>query len=44
MLESLKSLPVGAVWDYHCATSNVPIGAAWLDEVRGYEREVQSRR
>jgi L-rhamnose isomerase len=44
MLESLKSLPVGAVWDYHCATSNVPLGGAWLDEVRQYERDVQSRR
>jgi L-rhamnose isomerase len=40
MLESLKTLPLGAVWDYHCATSEVPHGAAWLDSVRRYEREV----
>jgi L-rhamnose isomerase len=44
MLESLKSLPVGAVWDYHCAVSDVPVGAAWLDLVRRYERDVLSRR
>jgi L-rhamnose isomerase len=44
MLESLKSLPVGAVWDYHCAASDVPLGAAWLDKVRQYERDVLSRR
>jgi L-rhamnose isomerase len=44
MLESLKSLPVGAVWDYHCAASEVPVGASWLDEVRRYERDVLSRR
>jgi L-rhamnose isomerase len=44
MLESLKCLPVGAVWDYHCAASNVPVGAGWLDLVRQYEREVLSRR
>ena len=44
MLESLKSLPVGAVWDYHCAASNVPPGAAWLDSVRRSERDVLSRR
>jgi L-rhamnose isomerase len=44
MLESLKTLPVGAVWDYYCATSNVPEGASWLDQVRRYEHEVLSRR
>ena len=44
MLESLKNLPVGAVWDYYCAASEVPVGAAWLDLVRRYEREVLSRR
>jgi L-rhamnose isomerase len=44
MLESLKSLPVGAVWDYHCAASNAPVGAAWLDRMRKYECDVQSRR
>ena len=44
MLESLKSLPVGAVWDYHCSTNDVPPGAAWLDSVRRYECEVLSRR
>ena len=44
MLESLKSLPVGAVWDHYCAASDVPTGTAWLDEVRQYERNVLSRR
>jgi L-rhamnose isomerase len=44
MLESLKTLPVGAVWDYHCAASNVPPGAAWLDQVHRYERDVLSLR
>ncbi|HJQ79457.1 MAG TPA: L-rhamnose isomerase [Lacipirellulaceae bacterium] len=44
MLEALKNLPVGAVWDYHCAASSVPAGATWLDEVRKYERDVLSRR
>jgi L-rhamnose isomerase len=43
-LESLKSLPFGAVWDYHCAVSEVPLGASWLDEVRRYEADVLSRR
>jgi len=44
MLEELKTLPAGAVWDYHCLTHDVPVGAAWLDDVRRYEAEVLSKR
>lgn len=44
MLEELKTLPFGAVWDYYCAKSNVPVGDAWLDEVKAYERSVLSQR
>ncbi len=31
MLEELKSLPFGAVWDYYCLRADVPAGAAWLE-------------
>jgi len=44
MQEELKTMPSGAVWDYYCLTSEVPPGAAWLDVVRGYEREVLAKR
>ncbi|HEV56725.1 MAG TPA: L-rhamnose isomerase [Phycisphaerales bacterium] len=44
LLEELKTLPFGAVWDYYCLRQSVPVGRAWLDEVRAYEREVLSRR
>jgi len=44
MLEELKTLPFGAVWDEHCRRDDVPVGAAWLDDVRGYEKRVLSRR
>ncbi|MEX2317618.1 MAG: L-rhamnose isomerase, partial [Pirellulales bacterium] len=44
MLEELKTLPAGAVWDYYCLKSEVPVGPAWIDEMRRYEREVQSGR
>jgi L-rhamnose isomerase len=44
LLEELKSFPAGAVWDYHCRTRNVPVGPAWLDAVRRYERDVLSKR
>lgn len=44
MLEELKTLPFGAVWDYYCEKSSVPVGDAWLKDVRQYEKEVTSRR
>jgi len=44
LIEEAKTLPFGAVWDYYCLTSDVPVGPAWLDEVRGYETEVLSKR
>jgi L-rhamnose isomerase len=44
LLEELKSLPAGAVWDHYCLTQNVPVGIAWLDAIRAYERDVLSLR
>jgi L-rhamnose isomerase len=44
MLEELKSLPFGAIWDYYCLRNNVPVGMAWLDEVKRYEHDVLSTR
>jgi len=38
--EEIKSLPFGAVWDYHCETKGVPVGEAWLAEVKRYEKMV----
>jgi len=44
VLEELKTLPFGAVWDYYCLRSDVPVGEAWLKEVREYEAKVTSKR
>jgi len=44
LLEETKSLPAGAVWDYHCQQQDVPVGAAWLDDIANYERTVLSNR
>ncbi len=44
MLEELKTMPFGAVWDYYCAKKNVPVGEAWLKEVKDYEAKVTSKR
>jgi len=40
LLEELKTLPFGAVWDYHCERCEVPFGLDWLEEVRRYEHDV----
>ena len=44
MMEELKTLPVGAVWDYYCTQSNVPAGDAWLNDVKTYEKTVLAKR
>ena len=44
LLEEIKTLPLGAVWDYYCLTMNVPVGIAWLDDVRSYEKKVLFKR
>lgn len=42
--EEIRNLPLPAVWDWHCETNSVPVGEAWLAQVRRYEADVQSRR
>lgn len=44
MLEELKSYPFGAVWDYYCMKKDVPVGEAWLAEVKTYEKETLLKR
>lgn len=44
MMEELKTLPFGAVWDYYCRRQGVPAGMAWFDAVCDYEKDVLSKR
>jgi L-rhamnose isomerase len=44
ILEELKTLPFGAVWDHYCRSQNVPAGRDWLAEVKAYERDVLTKR
>jgi L-rhamnose isomerase len=44
LLEELKTLPFGAVWDHYCELQGVPVGPAWLEEIKRYEREVLADR
>ena len=42
--EEAKSLPFGAIWDHYCESQGVPVGDAWLAEVKNYEAAVQFKR
>jgi L-rhamnose isomerase len=44
IFEETKSLPWSAVWDFYCLSKGVPVGPAWVDEMRRYEREVLAGR
>ncbi|MDR2346167.1 MAG: L-rhamnose isomerase [Planctomycetaceae bacterium] len=42
ILEELKSMPIGIIWDYYCEKNNVPAGTAWIEEVKKYESKILS--
>lgn len=44
VMEEIKTLPFGAVWDYYCLRQDVPVGKAWIDDVRAYEKTVLADR
>jgi L-rhamnose isomerase len=44
LLEELKAMPFGPVWDQYCLRQGVPPADEWLREIDAYERRVLSRR
>lgn len=44
LLEELKGMPFGAVWDCYCLTQGVPVGIRFMDEIRAYEKWVLAQR
>jgi L-rhamnose isomerase len=44
LLEEIKGLPFGAVWDYFCLQQGVPVGISFMDRIERYENEVLSAR
>jgi L-rhamnose isomerase len=44
LLEDLKTMPFGAVWDYFCLLQGAPVGTGFLDAVRAYEAKELSKR
>jgi L-rhamnose isomerase len=44
LLEELKGMPFGAVWDHFCLQQGVPVGTGFLDEIGAYEKQELSKR
>jgi len=44
LLEEMKSLPYGAVWEEFCLRHETPGGLSWLDKVKHYEQSILSKR
>jgi L-rhamnose isomerase len=44
LLEEIKGLPFGAVWDYHCLKQGVPVGLSFMNHIKDYERQELSKR
>jgi L-rhamnose isomerase len=44
LLEMLKTMPFGAVYDYYCMKNKVPTGQDYIDEILKYEKEVLLKR
>lgn len=44
LLEELKGLPFGAVWDYYCLIQSVPTGFDFMTRIQDYETSVLSNR
>jgi len=44
LMEELKTMPAGIVWDTFCEQMDVPPSHAWLQTIRQYEADVLSKR
>ena len=42
--EEVKTLPVGAIWDYVCESTNVLTESTWMVEIKNFEATVLARR
>ncbi len=44
LLEDIKTLPFGAVWDYYCLRQDVPPDVQWITDIDRYEKKILSKR
>lgn len=42
--EELKSMPVGAAWDYYCLQKSVPAGIRFMEIIKDYEKNELAKR
>lgn len=44
LMEEMKTMPFGAVWDKLCANAGAPVSTDWIATVEAYERDVLAKR
>jgi len=44
LLEEMKSLPFGAVWNYFCLEMGVAVGENWITKIQQYDCDVTKKR
>ena len=44
LLEEMKTMPFGAVWDECCRRNGVPVGPAWIQEMQKYDASIITER
>jgi len=44
LLEDVKTLPFGTVWDHYCISQDVPPDVQWLKDIEHYEKKILSKR
>jgi L-rhamnose isomerase len=44
IMEEMKMMPLGAIWDYYCLKNDVFTGSSWIREIQNYEESELNRR
>lgn len=44
LMEEMKLMPYGVLWEHYCRCNNVPGRNGWMDEIRSYEKGVMNLR
>ncbi len=44
ILEDMKAMPFGAIWDKYCSDMGVPLDLNWMKEIDTYENKILSHR
>jgi L-rhamnose isomerase len=42
LIDEMRTMPFGAVWDYLCEKDGIPNDRAWMPLVQEYEAKVQT--